>query len=191
VGKIEGSFTERYADYIALFDETLLETDFSIDKFFAALFSDIEIREQERLMDRIKTVHQMLFPQEKKDYSFMCFELLWLVFSEQYGLKKEFPIIFENGRFKMYRDQFPRFSEYIYNEWRNIRIGYGHSPDAEVAYVFPSPVDIPQLLIWYLWQMYPNSSVHYQLYSGQPRSATFQKYLEEFKQIDALLQLIK
>lgn len=191
VGEIEGSFTERYGDYIALFDETLLETDFSVDKFFAALFSDIEIREQERLMDRIKTIHQMLFPQEKKDYSFMCFELLWLVFSEQYGLKKEFPIIFENGRFKMYRDQFPRFSEYIYNEWRNIRIGYGHSPDAEVAYVFPSPVDIPQLLIWYLWQMYPNSSVHYQLYSGQPRSATFQKYLEEFKQIDALLQLIK
>ena len=72
-----------------------------------------------------------------------------------------------------------------------MHLGYGHSPDAEVAYVFPSPVDIPQLLIWYLWQMYPNSSVHYQLYSGQPRSATFQKYLEEFKQIDALLQLIK
>lgn len=191
VGKIEGSFTERYADYIALFDETLLETNFSIDKFVAALFSDIEIREQERLMDRIKTVHQMLFPQEKKDYSFMCFELLWLVFSEQYGLKKSFPIIFENGRFKMYRDQFPRFSEYMYNEWRNISIGYGNSPDEKAAYVFPTPVDIPQLLIWYLRQMSPNSSVHYQLYSDQPRFATFQKYLEEFKQIDALLQLIK
>ncbi|MGI5953759.1 KAP family P-loop NTPase fold protein [Dysosmobacter sp.] len=192
VGVIEGSFTERYADYIALFDETLLETNFSIDKFFAALFSDIEIREQERLMDRIKTVHQMLFPQEKKDYSFMCFELLWLVFSELYSGRQNVPIYFDGRDFQV-RGTAPHFTEYMQTEWNNVemrRLRPLFNEEREV-YSFPAPIDIPQLLLWYLWQMYPDSPECYQIPSDCPRLSEYQKHLEDFKKIDALLELIK
>lgn len=192
VGKIEGSFTERYADYIALFDETLLETNFSIDKFFAALFSDIEIREQERLLDRIKTIHQMLFPQEKKDYSFMCFELLWLVFSELYSGRQNVPIYFDGRDFQV-RGTAPHFTEYMQTEWNNVEMRHLRplfNEEREV-YSFPAPIDIPQLLLWYLWQMYPDSPECYQIPSDCPRLSEYQKHLEDFKKIDALLELIK
>lgn len=193
VGQIEGSFTERYADYIALFDETLLETTFSIDKFFAALFSDIEIREQERLMDRIKTVHQMLFPQEKKDYSFMCFELLWLVFAEFYNLRENVPICFDGSKFYIKTKGVAiRFIEYINSEWENFDIRHTQAYVGErERYALPMPIDIPQILLWYLWQMYPSPRIAYLLTSNCPRLSEYQKYLEEFKKMDALLQLIK
>ena len=192
VGQIEGSFTERYADYIALFDKTLLETSFSIDKFFAALFSDIEIREQERLMDRIKTVHQMLFPQEKKDYSFMCFELLWLVFAEFYSMRKNIPIYFDGRKFQV-RGTAPHFTKYMQIEWNNFRMRHQQPlfEEKQDVYSFPAPIDIPQLLLWYLWQMYPDSPECYQIPSNCPRLSEYKKYLEDFKKMDALLQFIK
>ena len=193
VGEIEGSFTERYGDYIALFDETLLETNFSIDKFVAALFSDIEIREQERLMDRIKIVHQMLFPQEKKDYSFMCFELLWLVFAEFYNLRENVPIYFDGSKFYIKtKGVAPRFIEYMNSEWENfdIRNAQTYAVVGE-AYVLPLPIDIPQLLLWYLWQMYPSPRIAYRLSCNCPRLSEYQKYVEDLKKFDALLQLIK
>lgn len=190
VGKIEGSFTERYADYIALFDETLLDTNFSIDKYFAGLFSDIEIREQERLMDRIKTVHQMLFPQEKKDYSFMCFELLWLVFSEFYSGRQNPPIYFDGTEFQV-RGNAPRFTEYMHSEWQSFEIYDDQRYNKKKVYSFSLPIDIPQLLLWYLWQMYPDSPECYQIFSNCPRFWEYKKYVEEFKEIAALLQLIK
>lgn len=191
VGKIEGSFSERYADYVALFDKSLIETNFSLDSYFAALFAGIEIRTQERLMDRIKTIHLMLFSKEKKDYSFMCFEMLWVVFSEYYGFKTSMPVIFNDG-FQVKEHNCPEFTQYMHSEWRNIRMGYGHTfDDKKSAYAFPLPIDIPQLLIWYLWQMYPSSSTCYQFPSDCPRLPEYKEYLNDFKKIDALLQVIK
>lgn len=193
VGKIEGSFTERYADYISLFDETLLDTNFSIDKYFAALFSDIEIREQERLIDRIKTIHQMLFPQEKKDLSFMCFELLWLVFAEFYNLREDVPIYFDGKKFYVKtKGVAPHFIEYMNSEWGNFDIRHAQAYAGErEAYAFPTPIDIPQILLWYLWQMYPYPRITYRLSSNCPHLSEYQKYLEDFKKIDTLLKLIK
>ena len=143
-------------------------------------------------MDRIKTIHQMLFPQEKKDYSFMCFELLWLVFSEFYNLKKNLPIYFDGRQFQV-RGTVPHFTEYMHSEWGNLEIRH-YQPvfsDEKETYSFSNPLDIPQLLLWYLWQMYPDSAECYQIPSNCPRLSEYQKYLTEFKEIDALLQLIK
>lgn len=143
-------------------------------------------------MDRIKTVHQMLFPQEKKDYSFMCFELLWLVFSELYSGRQNVPIYFDGRDFQV-RGTAPHFTEYMQTEWNNVEMRHLHplfNEEREV-YSFPAPIDIPQLLLWYLWQMYPDSPECYQIPSDCPRLSEYQKHLEDFKKIDALLELIK
>lgn len=194
VGKIEGSFSERYTDYVALFDKALFETDFSLDNYFAALFAGIEIRTQERLMDRIKTIHLMLFSKEKKDYSFMCFELLWIVLSEYYGLNKNMPIVFDGNGFQVSGHNCPEFTQYMRAEWSSIRLARVHTFGFEGkidAYEFPPPIDIPQLLIWYLSQMHPDSFARYQLPSDCPRLSEFKEYVKDFKNIDALLQVIK
>ena len=86
-GEINGNFWEKYADYFGLFDPNMIDTDFPFEDFINALFSGIDMRTQERLMDRIKTVHRILSPDEKKDYSVMCGELMYSVFSEIYGIK--------------------------------------------------------------------------------------------------------
>lgn len=81
-GTIAHGFREKYHDYFEMFDEGLLCTDFPYDYFFNTLFSCFDSRTRERIMDRIKTVHAILFPNKKKDYSFCCGELLWAISSE-------------------------------------------------------------------------------------------------------------
>ena len=85
IGSISGNFRKKHQDYFDLFDESLLETDFKFDEFLVNLFSKIDARTQDQLIERIKTVHMMLFPSQKKDYSFLCCELIWIVFQEIYG----------------------------------------------------------------------------------------------------------
>ena len=163
MGRIESGFTEKYADYFTLFDDSLIKTEFSFEKFFSAIFAGIDVRTQERIMERIKTVHRILFPDVKKDYSFMCFEIMWLVFAEHHNLTSRMPIFYDGSYDKQcfcFSGQvFPEFSEYMKEEWGRINMrdvqSLGHSKHGLFFY---SPLDIPQLLIWYLWQMYRKRS---------------------------------
>lgn len=85
-------FFEKYADYVALFDNTLIQTTFPYEEFITLLFSGIDMRTQERLMDRAKTVHKIVFPSKKKDYSFMCCELMYLISTDIYKLNEKSPL---------------------------------------------------------------------------------------------------
>ena len=192
IGRIEGGFAEKYADYFALFDKTLFKTEFSFDDYFTALFADIDVRTQERMIEKLKTVHLMFYGEIKKDYSLMCFELMWLVFSERLSANKKMPIIFDRNGFHMNSGSLPQFSSYIQSTWSNIRIRQGdYWGTDKKAYVFHSPIDIPQLLIWYLWQMYPSPSILYQLENDLPNFSAYEQNINEFKQFDNLLKLIK
>lgn len=66
---------EKYQKYISLFDETLFSFPDSFEDFFNQVFIDIDIRTQEQLMKKVLLVHSLLF-NNKKDYSFMCMEIL-------------------------------------------------------------------------------------------------------------------
>lgn len=90
VGKIACGFFDKYAEYAALFDRSIIQTSFPYEEYISQLFSGIDIRTQERLMKKILTVHSIICPNETKDYSFMCFELLYLIaFHQGYILQKE------------------------------------------------------------------------------------------------------
>ena len=85
VGSISGNFSKKHQEYFDLFDESLINTDFNFDEFFSAIFFNIDIRTQEEIINRNKTIHMMLFPYQKKDYSFLCCELILGVFHKMYG----------------------------------------------------------------------------------------------------------
>lgn len=195
-GRIEGSFTEKYADYFAMFDYSLIETDFSFDTYFSALFAGIEARTQERIMERIQTIHTILFPNIKKDYSFMCIEAMWVVFTEQHNLLSEMPIFYdtsyEKQGFCLPKKILPDFSEYMRTEWKGIQMQprQHYNNNKPITY-FPSPLDIPQILIWYLWQMYPNPSKYYQIDSSHPHIKEFEQNVKDLQKFDALLRVIK
>lgn len=195
-GRIEGSFTEKYADFFAMFEASLIETDFSFDKYFSALFAGIDVRTQERIMERIHTVHSILFPNRKKDYSFMCIEVMWVVFTEQHNFTAVMPISYDGSYqkecFCLSNNSFPEFSEYIENEWKGIRMrniqSYDTTPNTTY---FHSPIDIPQILIWYLWQMYPNPSQHYQIDYHHPMLQEFRQNVIDLRRFADLIKTIK
>lgn len=192
IGRIECGFSEKFADYFAMFDESLIETTFSFDKYFSALFAGIDIRTQEHMMSRIKTVHAMLFPDIKKDYSFMCAELAWLVFSERFPSNNLMPIVYDQNSFHVQRDSMPVFSTYLSEEWGQMPMHVSQrSTSPTRIYTLASPPDIPQFLIWYLWQMYPNPRAAYHFTSGTPNQEIYKQNLSELKQVADLLKIIK
>ena len=84
-GNIQNTISEKYHRYFSLFDPNLIDTTFPYNNYISALLSDLPIRTQERLMDRLTTIHLLLFGDVRKDYSFMCFELTWAIFQEKFN----------------------------------------------------------------------------------------------------------
>ena len=77
-GNISESILDKYADYIALFDYEKFPFDEPVEECLQAIFKDVDIRTQEKLVKKAMIAHKLLY-NDKKDYSFMCMELLLAV----------------------------------------------------------------------------------------------------------------
>lgn len=77
-GTVSEKISEKYADYFALFDKELFTFEESVEECLQNLFKEIDIRTQEQLVKKAMLAHKLLF-MDKKDYSFMCMELLLTV----------------------------------------------------------------------------------------------------------------
>ena len=184
-----------HPDYLSMFEYSLIQSDFSFDKYFSALFFGIDARTQERTMERIQTIHTLLFPNSKKDFSFMCAEVMWVVFTELHNMRTRMPFSYdssiENQCFFLPHNTLPRFSEYMREEWGRIQVNLQQHYGNSRATIHFSSIDIPQILIWYLSQMYPNSSSYYQISSNHPNRKGFEQNVADLKKFDALLKIIK
>ena len=78
VGTISEKITEKHLDYLSLFDPLLCPVKDSIEEFLQQIFQRIDVREQERIVQRATIVHKLLFD-APKSYVFMCMELLTTV----------------------------------------------------------------------------------------------------------------
>lgn len=90
-GKLSEKITEKYSDYIDFFDFELYPIEDSIEEFFQEIFKSINIRKQEQILKKVVIAHKLLFT-DKKDYTFMCMELLIGVMIFEYDYKT----LFEN-----------------------------------------------------------------------------------------------
>lgn len=77
-GEVSETICEKYKDYIALFDKDIFKFDDSLEECIQAIFKGIDIRTQEQLVKKTMVAHQLLYS-DKKDYSFMCMELILAV----------------------------------------------------------------------------------------------------------------
>lgn len=77
-GSVSELITEKYGDYIAMFDKDLFPFDDSVEECLQAILQSIDIRTQEQLVKMAMIAHKLLYP-EKLDYSFMCMEILTTV----------------------------------------------------------------------------------------------------------------
>ena len=78
-GSVSQKIVEKYASYIALFDQDLFCFDDSVQEFLQAIMLGIDVRAQENLFRKAHIAHRILFT-EPKDYSFMCMEILLTTF---------------------------------------------------------------------------------------------------------------
>ena len=74
-GVLSEKFSQKYSDYLTLFDKNLFPLDDSVDEYIQAIFKDIDVRAQEQMMKKVALVHRMLY-NDTKDYFFLCMELL-------------------------------------------------------------------------------------------------------------------
>ena len=77
-GKVSEKITEKYEEYVSLFDPDIFPFEESIEECLQAIFQEIDIRTQEQIFKKAMIAHKLLYT-EKKDYSFMCMELLLIV----------------------------------------------------------------------------------------------------------------
>lgn len=77
-GKVSERVSEKYADYFALFDKEIFPFEESVEECIQWILKDIDARTQEQLMDKAMLVHKLLYS-DKKDYSFLCMEILLTV----------------------------------------------------------------------------------------------------------------
>ena len=78
-GDISEKALDKYADYISLFDKDIFKFDNPVEECIKGIFSGIDIRNQEQLVKKAMLAHNLLYGGKKKDYSFMCMELLLTV----------------------------------------------------------------------------------------------------------------
>lgn len=77
-GTVSEQVMQKYTDFVDLFEQGSFQFEDSKEEFFQTVFSGIDVRTQEKLIQRATIAHKLLFA-EKKDYVFMCMELLLTV----------------------------------------------------------------------------------------------------------------
>ena len=88
-GTVSERISEKYAKYFALFDKEIFTFDDSVEECLQAIFKDIDIRTQEQLVKKTMLAHKLLFS-DKKDYTFMCMEIIIAVMVCVYQIKSNF-----------------------------------------------------------------------------------------------------
>lgn len=157
-GEVSEKITEKYADYIALFNKDLIPFTESIGEYIQAIFADVDPRKQEQIFKKVTLTHKLLFV-DKKDYSFMCVELLTAVMMEVYDYKTLFAKQ-KQLSFSSFGDIFtpyanspkPLFNEFFKEKLDNAKLSKSREIGGKsILYRLPNEVDMYAaiLFIWY------------------------------------------
>lgn len=148
---------EKYSSYIDLFDKEIFPFDDSIEECLQNIFTDIDIRAQEQIISKVMLIHKLLY-NDKKDYSFMCMELILGIMMFAYNNSqgflnkkvnlKDFENVFtsSDGKNK------PAFANFFKEKFEQINFSisrdFSHQP---ICYFLPSEGSLYGAIIftWY------------------------------------------
>lgn len=188
-GSVSGGILQKYEDYAALFDLSIWP-DF--DRFAAALFDGIEIRQQEHLVKKAQMVRHMLFHEKQtRDFSFLCCELLLTVLlSNSIHFGSHTPFVYTrmlDGTFALWvEEKLPRaLHKYIKENWIYAPDVY-KEPNNNYPY-FQGELELPQILIGYVEGIFDQPSV----LSHHPNWDQYYKDIDELKHFKSIVQLME
>lgn len=156
----------------------------------------MEIRRQEHLVKKVHTIHRLLFNEDKKkDYSFLCFELLMAVVSENVDAIKAAPLHYDEVKrvgqnyseyqLKVERGVPVSLITYIREHW-TYQIGVCQALSEHYPF-YNGALDIPLLLIGYSELTYGENGI---LIHHSERSK-YDAYIHDFKAVKRMLEIIK
>lgn len=155
-GKPSEKIGEKYADYIALFDKEKFEFEDSVEECIQEVFNDVDVRTQEHIMNKVALAHKLLYS-DKKDYSFMCMEVLIAVLVFVYNISidsfeksidmQSFDKVFSTA----YIGSKPVFSEFFKDKFKEISFrSHRAFSDEPIIYVLPNRTSLYGAII-YTW----------------------------------------
>ena len=166
-GTVSELISEKYADYIALFDKDIFQFDDSVEECLQTVFKDIDIRTQEQIVKKAMIAHKLLYA-EKKDYSFMCMELLIAVMICVHKYQGLFDDTSFDGSsfdrvFTLKRGtDLPAFTEFFAEKFKLLRFGREHSfHDEPEKYLLPENPSLYGALIFMWCWLHSKRSVAY------------------------------
>lgn len=188
---------EKYAAYIALFDKEIFPFDDSIEECLQNVFKDIDIRTQEQIVKKVLLTHKLLYT-DKKDYSFMCMELILAVmllfYDEGAGfLEKTIDIhnfenvfILSDGKSKIAFSTFfkEKFEQMTFRSQRTFS-------DEPLCYILPNKSSLYGAIIftWY-WMHGKNNNTIIQHTKGDSYEVISQNY-EELKKFVETISMMR
>lgn len=196
-GIISSQITDKYSDYINLFDKDILPFPESIEECLGAIFKNIDMRTQEHIMQKVALVHNLLFSSQK-DYSFMCMEILIAVMicvypAEYNSLDKPVLLSTPDNIFKPYaNNSAPAFSQFFKERFQEIVLTKKQIfPDDPVCYLLPEKANLYGAMIyfWY-WIHKPNKQSTIKIQSNGIYEPIGDNY-HELRKFAETFQLIK
>ena len=183
---------EKYAAYIDLFDKEIFPFDDSIEECLQNIFKDIDIRTQEQIIKKVMLTHKLLYT-NKKDYSFMCMELILAVMLFIYNEDAKFlektvdmdnlGIAFTSSRGKSK----PVFSTFFKEKFEQIPFGSRRNlSDEPLCYILPSKASLYGAIIftWYWMHGKNKNTVIY--YKGDSYEVISQNHVELKKFVETI-----
>lgn len=193
-GNISESILDKYADYVVLFDKDIFPFDEPVEECLQAIFKDIDIRTQEQLVHKVMVAHKLLYS-GKKDYSFMCMELLLAVMICVYKDES----CFSNATINVssFNDVFiprnnikrPAFTTFFAEKFQKIKYGFNYNYDETTKfYILPAKVGLYGAILysWY-WLHEPNPSVVVQM----EQSFFYNPVLKGYEELKKFAEMIK
>lgn len=199
-GDVSEKITDKHADYIALFDNDKFPFKEPIEEFLQAIFKEVDIRTQEQLVKKSMIAHKLLY-NAKKDYSFMCMELLLSVMICVYKDESCFDNLSfaSNGSFNIdfFGNVFitssvikqPAFVEFFTEKFKKMDFVLQKNFDETIKfYVLPQKVGLYGAILysWY-WLHEPNPSVVVQM----ENSFFYSPVLKGFEELKKFAEMIK
>lgn len=196
-GTVSEKVSEKYAEYISLFDKDAFVFPESIEVFMRELFTDIDIRTQEHIFKRAMLAHRLLFS-DKKDYSFMCMELLLAVmicvykdetcFSGEAIANVSLDKLFSSAR----RGEGPAFEKAFAAHFETLNFGMQHVyPEDREYYMLPDTTSLYGAIAfsWY-WIHGKHKKIAFGFHLGSGYSVIANNH-EELKKYAETLRMIK
>ncbi len=188
---------EKYASYIDLFDKEIFPFDDSIEECLQNILKDIGIRKQEQIIKKVMLTHKLLYI-DKKDYSFMCMELIIAVMLFIYNedakfLEKTVDMSNLESAFTSSKGKNqPTFSTFFIEKFEQISFSRHHRfSDEPLCYILPSKVSLYGAIIftWY-WMHGKNKNTVIQHTKGDSYEVISHNY-EELKKFVETISMMR